>query len=114
LADVLDDIAVRTGKRQQGIYYGFQAFFIRLGYANIAITIAIVHILTGFVGGAPSRAELIARSPTPELALFGIRIHAAIVPAILILITIIIFWRFYKLTPDKVAANKAKLEELGI
>jgi len=114
LADVLDDIAVRTGKRQQGIYYGFQAFFIRLGYATIAITIAIVHILTGFVGGAPSRAELIARSPTPELALFGIRIHAAIVPAILILITIIIFWRFYNLTPDKVAANKAKLEELGI
>jgi GPH family glycoside/pentoside/hexuronide:cation symporter len=114
LADVLDDIAVRTGKRQQGIYYGFQAFFIRLGGATIAITIAIVHILTGFVGGAPSRAELIARSPTPELALFGIRIHAAIVPAILILITIIIFWRFYNLTPDKVAANKAKLEELGI
>ena len=114
LADVIDDAAVRDGKKKQGIYYGYQAFFIRLGYSTIAITIAIVHTLTGFVGGAPSRSELIARSPTPDLALFGIRIHAAIVPAILIVITIIIFWKFYDLTPERVAANKAKLEELGI
>ena len=114
LADVLDDIAVRTGKREQGIYYGFQAFFIRLGSATIAITIAIVHTLTGFVEGAPSLAEMKAKSPTPELALFGIRIHAAIVPAILIFITMLIFWKFYSLTPDKVAANKLKLKELGL
>ncbi len=114
MGDVLDDAAVKTGKREQGIYYGFQAFFIRLGYATIAVTIAIVHTLTGFVEGAPSLAELKARSPTPELALLGIRIHAAIVPAILIIITVIIFWKFYDLTPDKVAVNKAKLKELGL
>jgi Na+/melibiose symporter-like transporter len=114
LADVIDDAAVREGKKTPGIYYGYQAFFIRLSASSIAITIAIVHTFTGFVGGAPSRAELIARSPTPELALFGIRIHAAIVPAILILVTILIFWKFYDLTPDKVVANKAKLKELGL
>ncbi|TFG16005.1 MAG: hypothetical protein EU535_00160 [Promethearchaeota archaeon] len=114
LADVIDDAAVRDGKKKQGIYYGYQAFFIRLGASSIAITIAIVHTLTGFVGGAPSLAELKARSPTPDLALFGIRIHAAIVPAILILITLFIFWKFYDLTPDRVAANKAKLKELGL
>ena len=66
------------------------------------------------MGGAPSLKELKARSPTPELALFGIRIHAAIVPAILILVTILIFWKFYELTPDRVAANKSKLQELGL
>ena len=114
LADVIDDAAVRDGKKKQGIYYGYQAFFIRLGASSIAITIAIVHTLTGFVGGAPSLAELKAKSPTPDLALFGIRIHAAIVPAILILITLFIFWKFYDLTPDRVAANKAKLKELGL
>ena len=114
LADVIDDATIKTGKRQQAIYYGFQAFFIRLGYATIAVTIAIVHSLTGFVEGAPSLAELKARSPTPDLAIFGIRIHAAIVPAILILITMLIFWKFYDLTPDQVAANKAKLKELGL
>lgn len=70
--------------------------------------------MTGFVEGAPSLVELKARSPTPELALLGIRIHSAIVPAILILITILIFWKYYDLTPDKVATNKAKLKELGL
>lgn len=114
MGDVLDDIAVRTGKRQQAIYYGFQSFFIKLGQTSIAITIAIVHSLTGFVEGAPSLAELYALSPTPELALFGIRIHTSIVPAILVLITTFIFWKYYDLTPDKVAANKKKLQELGI
>ncbi|MBD3253898.1 MAG: MFS transporter [Candidatus Lokiarchaeota archaeon] len=114
MGDTLDDIAVRTGKRQQAIYYGFQAFFIRLGQTSIAITIAVVHILTGFVEGAPSLSELRARSPTPELALFGIRIHSAIVPAIIVLLTIFIFWKFYNLTPDKVAENRKKLEELRL
>jgi GPH family glycoside/pentoside/hexuronide:cation symporter len=113
LADVIDDATIKTGKRQQAIYYGYQAFFIRLGYATIAVTIAIVHTLTGFVGGAPSLAQLRAKSPTPDLALFGIRIHAAIVPAILILVCTLVFWKFYDLTPDKVAVNKAKLKEQG-
>jgi Na+/melibiose symporter-like transporter len=114
MADVLDDIAVRTRKRQQAIYYGYQVFFIKLGQTTIAITIAIVHSLTGFVGGAPSLKELRAKSPTPDLALFGIRIHTAIVPAIILLIMIFVFWKFYDLTPDKVAANKAKLKEFGL
>jgi GPH family glycoside/pentoside/hexuronide:cation symporter len=114
MGDVLDDIAVRTKKRQQAIYYGYQAFFIKLGQTAIAITIAIVHVLTGFPEGAPSLKELRAKSPTPDLALFGIRIHSAIVPAIIILITLFIFWKFYDLTPDRVAANKAKLKELGL
>ncbi|TXT65834.1 MAG: putative Major facilitator superfamily MFS_1 [Promethearchaeota archaeon] len=114
MGDVLDDIAVRTGKRQQSIYYGFQALFIRLGYATIVIVITLVHILTGFVEGAPTYAELVRLSPTPELAIFGIRIHSAIFPAIIVIITVLLFWKFYDLTPEKVAENKKKLEEMNL
>ena len=114
LTDVLDDIAVKTKKRQQSIYYGYQAFFARFSGAFIAITISITHILTGFVEGAETLAELTLLSPSIELALFGIRIHSAIVPTIFAFILLIIFWKFYDLTPDKVAANKEKLKELGI
>lgn len=114
MGDVLDDIAVRTGKRQQSIYYGFQALFIRLGYATIVIIIALTHILTGFVEGAPTYAQLEALSPNIELALFGIRIHSAIVPAIIIIITVILFWKYYDLTPEKVAENKKKLEKMNL
>ncbi|MFW9785698.1 MAG: MFS transporter, partial [Candidatus Heimdallarchaeota archaeon] len=51
MGDVLDDIAVRTGKSQQSIYYGFQSFVIKFGQAFIAITIALSHVLTGYVQG---------------------------------------------------------------
>jgi GPH family glycoside/pentoside/hexuronide:cation symporter len=114
MGDVLDDLAVRTGRREQGIYYGYQSFFIRLGQVTIALTISITHMLTGYVEGVTSQADLISKSPTPELALFGIRIHSAIVPAIIALICILLFWKWYDLTPEKVAENKRKLKELGL
>jgi GPH family glycoside/pentoside/hexuronide:cation symporter len=105
MGDVLDDVAVRTGKSQQAIYYGFQAFFIKFGQSFIAITIALSHSLTGY---------LVGQEKQPPSALFGIRIHTAIVPAILVLVTSLLFWKFYKLTPDKVAENKKKLKEMGL
>jgi len=105
MGDVLDDVTVRTGKRQQAIYYGFQSFFIKFGQTFIAVTISLSHILTGFEEGALTQKPL---------ALFGIRIHVAIVPAILVLITTFLFWKYYKLTPEKVKANKEKLAEMGL
>ena len=46
-----------------------------------------------------------AISQTP-LAVFGIQIHFALIPAILICIGSIVFWKFYKLTPDIVDRNR--------
>lgn len=114
MGDVLDDVAVRSGKREAAIYYGYQAFFIRLSASFQALIFAVVHILTGFPAGVTSYAELVAQSPTPELALLGIRAHAALIPAILVLVSILIFWKWYDLTPDEVKANKEKLTELGL
>ena len=114
MADVLDDVAVKNGKRKDEIYYGYQTFFVRLSLVVQAIVFAVVHTLTGFVEGSINQADLFAKSPTPELALLGIRIHTALIPAILVLVCTLIFWKFYDLTPDKVAVNKAKLKELGL
>jgi len=114
MGDVLDDITIRSGKREAAIYYGYQAFFIRLSGSFQALIFALVHILTGFPSGVTSYAQLEAQSPTPELALLGIRAHATLIPAIIVLVTIFIFWKWYDLTPEKVAANKEKLKELGL
>jgi GPH family glycoside/pentoside/hexuronide:cation symporter len=107
MGDVLDDITVKTGKRQQSIYYGFQAFFVRFGGSVIAMTIALTHIVTGYIPGG----SISEQSP---LAIFGVTIHSAIVPAIIVLITVLIFWKYYDLTPDVVAANKEKLRALDL
>jgi Na+/melibiose symporter-like transporter len=114
MGDVLDDIAVRSGKREAAIYYGYQAFFIRLSGSFQAFLFALVHVLTGFPAGVTSYTELVAESATPDLALLGIRAHAALIPAIIVLVTIFIFWKWYDLTPEMVAANKEKLKELGL
>jgi GPH family glycoside/pentoside/hexuronide:cation symporter len=114
MGDVLDNIAVKIGRREDAVYYGWNAFFIRLSIAFQALVFAIVHSVTGFVEGAKDLGELNANSPTPALAQFGIIIHSAIIPAIVVLITIFIFWKWYDLTPDKVAKNKEKLKEMGL
>ena len=81
---------------------------------HFAAVIGGVHIATGFVSGASRLEDLMAQSPTPALALLGIRIHAAVVPAAIMLICTILFWILYDLTPEKVAENRRKLEEMEI
>jgi len=115
MGDVLDDIAVKTKKRQQSIYYGVQAFFIRAGQSFIAITIALVQILTGLPEGVTSLAELQSVNPSGwQLAVFGVHIHSAIVPAILVIITTLLFWKYYDITPERVLKNKELLKELKL
>jgi glycoside/pentoside/hexuronide:cation symporter, GPH family len=114
LADVLDDVAVKTGRRDPSVYISYQSLVFKLGQTSIAAIIALVHTKTGFPAGVTSLSELMQKSSTPQLALFGIRIHSAIVPAVVALVTTIIFWLLYDLTPEKVTANKKKLEGMGL
>lgn len=105
LADVIDNSVVITCRREEGIYSGFQQFFGRIGIMFQAMTFAIVHALTGFVEGAATQSEL---------AVWGIHIHLAVVPMIFMIIGILIFWRFYDLTPEKVVENQLKIKEMCI
>lgn len=114
MGDVLDDVAVRTGRRDPAVYIGYQSLIFKLGQSSIAAVIAVVHTWTGFVSGAPSLQELMARSASPQMALLGIRIHSAIVPAVVMLIATLLFWKLYDLTPEKVMDNKEKLDAMGI
>jgi Na+/melibiose symporter-like transporter len=114
MGDILDDVAVKTGRRDPSVYISYQSLAYKLGYTSIAAVIAAVHTQTGFPAGVTSLAELMQKSPTPQLALFGIRIHSAIVPAAVALVATTIFWLLYDLTPTRVAANKQKLEEMGL
>ena len=102
---MIDESVVRTGKREEGIYNGFQQFFGRIAILIQAITFAVVHTLTGFKEGASTQ--------TPE-AIFGIHIHFALMPMIFMFIACMIFWKWYDLTPDKVKINQDKVKELGL
>ena len=105
-ADVIDNAVVITKKREEGVYTGFQQFFGRIGIIIQALTFAIIHELTGF-----DEALDLAQ---PESAIWGIHLHQALIPAIFVIIGALVFWKWYKLTPEKVQENQEKIKEMGI
>jgi glycoside/pentoside/hexuronide:cation symporter, GPH family len=109
-----DDFLVRTGRNQKGLLVGTWAV-LSLATAFIdELLITTVFTLTGFDPGISDYATLVT---TPGinvgLVLLGIRLLLGIVPACIVLIGAIIFWRFYPLTQEKVLENKAKILEMG-
>ncbi len=107
-SDVIDEIVVKAGKRNEGIYYGFRTFFGRLSLVIQAVAFTIIHALTGYVQTAD-----IQYIQTP-LALMGIRIQIAVIPMIFYLIGFVFMWRVYDLKPAKVQDIKKQLEKLGL
>ena len=104
-SDVIDESVIETGKRREALFGGFRFFFGRLAMVIQAITLAIVHELTGFAEGAPTQSQT---------AVFGIALHTGIIPAIFMAIGTLVFWKFYDITPEKSAEIKVKLNELGL
>ncbi|MFX1338351.1 MAG: MFS transporter [Promethearchaeota archaeon] len=107
LADVIDESVVRTGKREEGVYNGFQQFFGRLSFLFSALSIAIVHTLTGFKEGAKPEAQT-------TLAIIGIHIHFGLIPMLFMIVSVFLLWKGYDLVPEKVKANQEKIKEMGL
>jgi GPH family glycoside/pentoside/hexuronide:cation symporter len=112
-ANVQDDYAVRTKKNQKAILVGVSVFFGRLAATLDELIIATVHSLTGFVPGKESYTALASSVADITLVLWGIRLLSGVIPAIIMFIGTLIFWKYYPLTQDVVLKNKAKLKELG-
>jgi len=104
-ADAIDESIVETGERREGIYNGFVAFFARLAIAVQAFSFTITHSLTGFVEGAATQSAT---------AIWGIHIHLAVIPMVCMLLGVLIFWKFYDLTPDKVKENQLTIKQLKL
>ncbi len=104
-ADIIDESVIETGKRNEGMYNGFYIFINRLSIVFQAIIFAVVHELTGFVEGAETQSES---------AIWGIRLTMSVIPVFFLLVSTIIFWKFYDITPEKSTIIKAKLKELDL
>ncbi|MHA1764362.1 MAG: MFS transporter [Promethearchaeota archaeon] len=105
LSDTLDETVIKTGKHQESVYMGANTFFQRFSLIMQAIIFTLVHVLTGF--------DPDMETQTPS-AVFGIRMQAALIPGICLLIGIIIFAKYYDLTAEKTSKNKQKLKEMGL
>jgi GPH family glycoside/pentoside/hexuronide:cation symporter len=101
--EVIDESIVINEKRREGTYNGVRIFFSRGAGVIQVVTIAVVHQLTGFSSGASTQSDL---------ALIGIRLHMGLIPAIFMGIGLLVFWKFYDITPSK--AQKFKEEILRL
>lgn len=104
-SDVIDEIVVQTGKRNEGIFTGLRTFFGRTANIIAAIVFVIVHELTFYQPGAESQAPL---------ALWGIRVILALVPMVFFLLSFILLWKVYDLTPLKVKENQEELIKINL
>jgi Na+/melibiose symporter-like transporter len=104
-ADVVDDVIVNIKMRKESILTGIRAFFLRLAIVAQSIIFAVVHTLTNFTEGAATQ---------PLSAQWGILVHLALIPLICILVAILIFWKWYDITPEKREKILIQLKELNL
>ena len=104
-SDVIDEIVLKTGKREEGVYYGFRTFFGRLSIVIQAITFGIIHPLTNFNPRV---------SQQPIQAQWGIIFGMFAIPALLYFIGFLFMWKVCDLKPEKVQDIKNKLKELNL
>jgi len=105
-SDVLDERVIITKSPNRGTTVGVAAFLSRFARAAQIGIFTVVHVLTDFVEGALPHTQSLE-------AQFGIRLHMSIIPAIILAICVLIFWKFYPITPQIWMENKKKLKELG-
>ena len=101
--NVVDDFVVQTRKSQKGVLFGIWALLLRLVETIDEIIFAIVHTLTEFES-----------DPYSASAIFGTRLLQGIIPAAVLLVGILVFWKFFPLSQDVILKNKAELERLGL
>ncbi len=101
-ADTFDVDELASGRRQEGVYSGLEVFIRKLSTKIVLAGLGPVLAFTGYVQSAAQQ--------TPE-ALTAIRVMVAIVPAVLLVVSILIARR-YPLTRARHREIQAELERL--
>ncbi len=104
-ADTYDEVSVALGKRVDAALVGVRTFFFRIAFVAVGVILPLIQIMTGFNPTTDAQTDL---------ALLGIRIHRALIPAIIFIVMSIVFKKFYTLEGAEKEAMVAKLKDLGI
>ncbi|MFX0057967.1 MAG: MFS transporter [Candidatus Hodarchaeota archaeon] len=114
---VTEDVIVKMGKNQKGVLLGISAMLLRLVSSIDEFIIAVVHDTTGFIAGNATYADMLASVTAAggdiNLVLIGIRLIQGVIPSVVLLIGVLVFWKFFPITQERLLSNKAKMKELG-
>ena len=105
--DLIDEASVNEQTRIDAKYNAIIMFLSQIGQVVFAAAIFLIHdVFTDYDPALGSNQS--------ALATFGIRAQISIVPIIFLVIAIIVFFKTWKLVPEKVVEIKEKLKELQI
>jgi GPH family glycoside/pentoside/hexuronide:cation symporter len=104
-SDVIDESITKTKTRNEGLLGGLRFFVMNFSRVTMSIILMIVHIATGFIEGSGSQ---------PPAAIIGVQLHTGLIPALFFLLGILIFWKFYNITPERALTIKKELLELDL
>lgn len=102
-ADVLDELSVDLGRRNNSTFIGIRSIFFQFAILFQSLVFGLVHILTKF------DKDIEIQNP---IAQNGIIFLFVGVPIILEIITFLIFWLRYDLTPEKVQNIKNSINSI--
>jgi len=103
--DAVDEVNLAAGRHVEAGLIGVRNFFTRSAFLIAGIVIAGIHIGTGYVPGADQQSDL---------ALLGIRVHSALIPAIVLWIAAFLMLRVYDLRGEKKEEQMAALRKKGL
>ena len=90
VADVIEEDELKTGKRREGIYAGYLVFFRKLASALAIFVVGQVLSATGFVSSTTGSVAL----AQPESALRALRFFVGDLPAIMLVLSVLVMWRY--------------------
>lgn len=114
---VTEDVIVKMGKNQKMVLFGISGMLLRFIAFIDEVIIAVVHDTTGFIAGNNTYLEMLNAVTLAggdiALVLNGIRILQGVIPGLVLLVGVLLLWKFFPITQEKLLSNKAKMEELG-
>jgi GPH family glycoside/pentoside/hexuronide:cation symporter len=91
LADVVDVDELNTGRRREGLYSGYMVFLRKLA---TALAIFVVTRVLASVGFQESTTGGLMTIEQPERALVTLRLLVGVVPALLLVLSVVFAWRY--------------------
>jgi Na+/melibiose symporter-like transporter len=105
-SDTMDEVALEMGRRQDGTLQVICYFFFRIAIVVQGVVITVIHIVTAY-NPDPNAIQ------TP-IAIIGIRIHAGLIPALLMFSISLIVYKWYTLEGERKAEMVIKLKNMGL
>ncbi len=96
ISEVIDEDFEKSGVRREGIFFGFNGFFIRLAILMQAITFTSVSEWSGFDQNLDEQTTL---------GKTGIKVQMLLIPILFLLVAIFIIQRFYSINCNQASAS---------